>query len=76
MGNDHGQSTIQNCLVRYSHFYGVWSQVPSRDSSIFQLGFFGNRLILWGIGIKLLLLVTYVYPPVGHLPLGTWPRHP
>ncbi len=41
--------------------------------SIFRLGFLSNQLILWGIAIELLLLIGYVYTPVGNLILGTWP---
>ncbi len=41
--------------------------------SIFRLGFTNNHLILWGIGIELLLLLAYVYTPLGNLMLGTLP---
>lgn len=41
--------------------------------SIVRLGFLSNRLILWGIGIELLLLISYIYTPIGNLVLGTLP---
>ncbi len=45
----------------------------SRRVSVFQLGFFSNPLILWGIAVEIVLLGVLVYSPFGHLIVGTAP---
>jgi sodium/potassium-transporting ATPase subunit alpha len=45
----------------------------SRRVSVFRLGFFSNRLILWGIAVEVALLGVLVYSPFGHLIVGTAP---
>lgn len=35
----------------------------TETESVFQIGFFSNRIILWGIGIELILLALLIYLP-------------
>ncbi len=37
----------------------------------FSLGFFTNRLLLWGVAVELFMLGLIVYHPVGHRIFGT-----
>lgn len=43
----------------------------SPRASSFSVGFFTNRLLLWGVAVELLLLGLIVYHPVGHRIFGT-----
>ena len=45
----------------------------SERTSIFQLGFFSNPQVIWGIAVELLLLLLLVYTPLGNTLFGTDP---
>jgi sodium/potassium-transporting ATPase subunit alpha len=45
----------------------------SERMSVFRLGFFSNRLVLWGIAVELALLAILVYTPSANWLLGTGP---
>jgi sodium/potassium-transporting ATPase subunit alpha len=45
----------------------------SERISVFRLGFFSNRFVLWGIAVELALLATLVYTPSANWLLGTGP---
>ena len=45
----------------------------SERISIFQLGFFSNSRVIWGIAIELVLLLLIVYTPLGNTVFGTDP---
>ncbi len=45
----------------------------SERISVFRLGFFSNRFVLWGIAVELALLATIVYTPSANWLLGTGP---
>ncbi|HEY6974313.1 MAG TPA: cation-translocating P-type ATPase C-terminal domain-containing protein, partial [Nitrospiraceae bacterium] len=45
----------------------------SERISIFQLGFFSNSRVIWGIAIELVLLLLIVYTPMGNTVFGTDP---
>jgi magnesium-transporting ATPase (P-type) len=36
----------------------------SNRASIFRIGFFANRLVLWGIAVELMLLGILIYTPL------------
>jgi len=44
--------------------------------SVFQVGWFTNPLILWGIAIELTLLAVISYTPTGNAIFGTRPLPP
>ncbi|NJD68434.1 MAG: cation-transporting P-type ATPase, partial [candidate division NC10 bacterium] len=43
----------------------------SRRASVFSVGLFTNRLIVWGIAVELAILGLIVYSPIGHRIFGT-----
>lgn len=45
----------------------------SDRDSVFSLGFFTNKLILWGVATELLLIMLIDYTPVGNMLFGTAP---
>ena len=45
----------------------------SETRSVFSTGVFGNRLILWGVGIEIVLILLIDYTPWGNFILGTAP---
>ena len=45
----------------------------SASRSVFSTGFLGNRLILWGVALEIVLVLAINYTPLGNLLLGTSP---
>lgn len=45
----------------------------SERDSVFGDNPFTNRMILWGVGVEIALILVIVYTPIGHAVLGTAP---
>lgn len=48
----------------------------SRELSVFQLGFFSNKLVLWGILTDIIIAIFVIYTPIGNRFFQTTPLPP
>ena len=68
----HQATTVTFAAIVIAQIANVFVCRSDRES-VFQIGFFGNGLVWFGISVELFILALALYTPAGNLLLGTAP---
>jgi len=70
----HAQTVAFTTMAAFQWFHAF--NARSHVQSIFKIGVFSNRWLLWGIGAAVLLQVATIHTPWGRMLFGTTPLSP
>jgi Ca2+-transporting ATPase len=68
---DHAQTIAFTTMAAFQWFHAF--NARSHYQSIFKIGVFSNRWLLWGVSAAILLQIATIHTPVGRMLFGTTP---
>ncbi|HBO43916.1 MAG TPA: hypothetical protein DD670_08295 [Planctomycetaceae bacterium] len=66
---NHARTVAFTAMAAFQWFQAF--NARSNYQSVFAIGVFSNRWVLWGVGAAILLQLGAVHTPIGHMLLGT-----